>query len=522
MKHAILFLSSFILLGTAAAQHEVSDPAGLAWTLQETDGSLGFADLAQHGTLAWCSTSDNATGAMLLSRFDTSPPAPLWMIQTPGAEVLSSDGAREGDVCASISRINVGGINDFRYTLRVGSSQGLRWTYDYPVITTFWSRVCVSRDGNRIVAVFVDDEAPATDILLFSAGSPVPQQAWSLPAGVPWAAEVADDGSRLALSLEQQILVVDLATGATLFSFLDPYYVSNRTVALSGDGRTLAFSADGYVQLHRWNGTAYELVHAQPIPSGGSVQERSIALSRDGNTCAWGVSFFTDPVPSTEVWTQCLDVPTHALTMTEKVSSWGSYQNSCTDIELSDDGGIIAVVQAGDEPDVVAELRVFEREQSVPIYTLNLPGSALDVDVSSDGRWILVGSRSTHVHSAGVGGRVDLIHLAGDELEWHGVPALGQAAELIVHGQAGQLAGLLYGKHLDDAPLAVGQAGLLWLDPLALRLFGLFPIGASGTAEVSFHVPVNPALTGITLDLQAFCSPPDHLTSNWLPVTIVP
>lgn len=375
----------------AAAQGREALPPGVRWTLFDGGGaanwSAGLIDFAQHGTFAWCHRTNYVTGGMLLSRFDADPPEPLWSFSTHPAEPLSSDGAAEADVCASIARLNVGGLNDFRYTLYVGSSQGLLWSWDFPVITAGWARVRIARDGSRIVAVFVDDEAPATDIMDFAPGAPVPLQQWSLPPGVPWSADLANDGSRLVLGLENQLVVVDLATGAPAFTWSDGGSFSNRGIALSGDGTLLTFAGNGGVTLRRWDGTTYAPEHVQPLPGLAS----SITLARDGGTCAWGVNF---GYPSTETWVQCLDVPSHALTMTEKLSSWGAYQNACLDIEIDDRGQHFAVAQAGDQPDVVAEVRAYRRDQDEPIFTLNLPGSALSVDVSPDGRWLLAGLAS--------------------------------------------------------------------------------------------------------------------------------
>lgn len=511
----VLHVLAFSSLIAAAHSQSPSKPAGIQWTLHQSAGPAVFADLGHHATLAWGGT-EQFVSSLLLSRFDANPPSPLWTITYDG-EPLSSDAAQEADLCATIARRSVGGVNDYVYTLRVGNSQGLLWTYDHPVITAGWSWVSVARDGSRVVACFTNPVAGAIDIAVFSKESSVPLHVWQVPPGSLWAMEASDDATRAALSIEKGIVVVDLTTGAILFEYEHPFFVSNRPVALSGDGLTLAYPASG-MRVHRWDGSAYQHLFTQPLA--GSVLR--LALSRDGNTCAWGVSFFTYPVASTEVWTQCLDVPTQSLTMTEVISSSGTLQNFAADIEVSDDGSILAVAQAGDEPDVSAEVRVFRRHENQPIFTLNLTGSALDIDVSGDGRWVLVGSRSTHVSLGASAGRWDLIHLGGDQLEVLGVPSPGRSPVLVAYGEPGTSATLLVGARVLDQPLDFGGAGLLWLERAPLRRIHLGTIGPGGTVAWPFHVPTSGALSGFTWNVQSLTGPPVRLSSNWLPITIVP
>lgn len=507
---------AFSCLIAAAQSQSPSKPAGIQWSLRQTWGNAVFADLGHHGTLAWGGTDDSVT-SLLLSRFDANPPSPLWQVAYEG-EPLASDAAKEADLFATIARRNVGGPNDYLFTLRVGTSQGLQWAYDHPWITAGWSWVSVSRDGSRVVACFTNPAAGSIDIAVFSRDSSVPLHIWQIPSGALWAMEASDDATRAALSVEMGIVVVDLTNGAILFDYQDSFYVSNRPVALSGDGLTLAYPASG-MRVHRWNGAGYQHLFTQPLA--GSVLR--LALSRDGDTCAWGVSFFTYPVASTEVWTQCLDVPTQSLTMTEIISSSGTKQNFATDIEVSDDGGVIAAAQAGDEPNQSAEVRVFRRHSSLPFYTLNLTGSALDIDVSADGRWLLVGSRSTHFSgSQGSAGRWDLIHLGGDQVEVLGIPSPGATPVLIAYGVPGSSASLLVGSSVLDTPIDVGASGELWLDRGSLRRIDLGTIGPDGSVAWPFQVPDSGAPSGVTWNVQSLSGQPGQLSSNWLPITSVP
>lgn len=513
MNRAALSLALVCLAGTAVAQVPTSRPASVVWTRQMAYGTENFAKLAQHGTFVWASM--HVGRSMLFSRFDTSPPTALWTSDSFG-ELLFTDTAVEGDVCAAIGRRTAGPTGGYRYGVTVGDSQGLRWIYEHPVVTAGWSWVSVSRDGSRIVAWFPGDGVTPLQLVVFSKDSATPEHVWTSPSGALWALSISDDATRAAISYETSIAVLDLTTGTTLFDFTDPYYVSNRTVELSGDGRTLVFPAQG-LQFYRWDGTAYQHHHTEQVP--GSVHH--IALSRDGDTCAWGVSFFTYPVPSTEVWTQCMDVPSRTFTMTEVIASSGAKQNFCANIEVSDDGAILAVAQAGDEPDLLAEVRVFRRDRNDPIYTLNLPDSALDIDVSGDGRWVVAASVAPSAGPAG-GRQVDLIHVGGDELEVRGVPHSGQNVELVVYGLPGEQASMLLSERVLEVPVFLGMAEALWLPRHELRHLAVGPIAPSGTAVANLQVPGDPAALGHTFFLQAVVRSSLHLSSNWVPITIVP
>ena len=93
---------------------------------------------------------------------------------------------------------------------------------------------------------------------------------------------------------------------------------------------------------------------------------------------------------------------------------------------------------------------------------------------------------------------------------------------MIVYGQPGQFASVLVSQGVLDSPIRVENAGLLWLDRHDVRRVGIGAIGPAGTAELSVQLPASPSLAGLTLYLQAVLDQPTHLSSNWLPVAIVP
>jgi hypothetical protein len=78
----------------------------------------------------------------------------------------------------------------------------------------------------------------------------------------------------------------------------------------------------------------------------------------------------------------------------------GDYQDALNRAEMSDDGQIIAVISDGDEDNSHPELEVFDRNLNV-IGGLDMPGSAYDMDMTRDGRYLVVGARHAHWEAGG-------------------------------------------------------------------------------------------------------------------------
>jgi WD40 repeat protein len=507
---------------SARTQSNEGTPPERVWTLAAPGGAENwvgeFVSLGAWGTQVFCHRSNYVTGGMLLSRHDGDPPTPVWDVPTHPDDPEAADSAVETDVHASLARLPTGEPNSYQVFVRLFRSHGLEWTYSYPHATGGRYGLDVSRDGQTIVAAIHNPVDWSNDVLIFGPASPEPVHAWTLPAGTIWSMDLAEGGQRLVLGSHQTIHVLDVTTGEVLWTLTQGPVLSSYGLALNHDGTLLVrLNPANQLEFRRWTGSTYALEFAQVLPPGGIVSQ--IAISRDDSTCAYGISF---PWPSTVVYSECLDLASQSLTMSERVESWGEYQNTCLDVAISDDGGVFAVAQAGDAPGLVDEVRVFSRYSEAPLYTLDLPGSAWNVDVSPDGRWVVAGSKGVHINQMGAGGQIDLIHLDTNALELAGTPSVGGAGTLTLHGEPGQQAWLLYSTALADPPPVFPWAGMLFIDPAALRAFPFGTIGLDGSLSAGLAWPPEPELVGVTLHVQGLLTPPKALTPDWLPITLLP
>ena len=175
---------------------------------------------------------------------------------------------------------------------------------------------------------------------------------------------------------------------------------------ISGDGGVFVvggFNFDVYV----FNGTTYnQVIHFTQANSwfGGAC-----AVSRDGSTVGtfagnannWlsGVVYF-------------LDVASYNMLGSYPVSGTGSYQGTPIGVNSNDDGSVMAFASWGTQFHDWPEVMVFNRNVQL-IGQIDFPGSAFSVDVSSDGQYVVGGSKAVHANQFGSGGSIELIQLQG-------------------------------------------------------------------------------------------------------------
>jgi cell division septation protein DedD len=92
------------------------------------------------------------------------------------------------------------------------------------------------------------------------------------------------------------------------------------------------------------------------------------------------------------------------------VSGTGIYQGTPIGAASNDDGSVMAFASWGTEFHDWPEVMVFNRNVEL-IGQIDFPGSAFSVDVSSDGQYVVGGSKAVHANQFGSGGRIQLIQL---------------------------------------------------------------------------------------------------------------
>src|SRR5262249_8379050 len=156
-----------------------------------------------------------------------------------------------------------------------------------------------------------------------------------------------------------------------------------------------------------FNGTTYiPVIHFTQASTwfGGAC-----AISRDGSTAGT----FAD---NTNNWLSgavyLFDVASGSMLGSYPVSGTGMYQGTPVGAGSNDDGSVMAFASWGTQFHDWPEVMVFNRKVQL-IGQIDFPGSAFSVAVSSDGQYVVGGSKAVHANQFGSGGRIELIQLQG-------------------------------------------------------------------------------------------------------------
>lgn len=514
---------AFTLCGaTAAAQFPAQ--VGRVWT--HASGAEGWTGrtvaIGDGGSQVLTAFGPYSDYTRLFSSFDQDPPTPLW--QTTSSvptfhHCVSAADTR--DVQALLYDTYADQTLQTRrvYVQRLSkSTPSLEWTYTWPVLTTGGDNlgVRVSRDGSRIVAVVHNVNTNQADVKVFStlSSTPILQVSLSLLTAFR-GMDLSADGSKLYIASGLTHKVLDLNTGATLFSefLFDPIYSA---FAISGNGDWLAYGTVGRARVYHRSAASGQWAFDYNLDLAGPTVCDRLDISDDGSTIACLFNF-TDFYRTVEV--EAADLASHQVTMTDIVTGQGAYQNVASDVSLSADGSRFAVGLWGDELGYAAEVRLYSRAQNAPLYTCDLPGSPFDVDMSASGDWFAVASKGSHANLMSGGGRIDLFRAEAQDLELSGRPTAGATLTARFAGTPGKPAVLLVAPAQSSPPVFFPSIGTLFLDRSSLSLLPMGPFDASGVATRTYTLPAAP---GSVRCFQGFATQPRRLGHDWLRLTVMP
>lgn len=507
------------LTRTSGTQTMTAGP-GLVWTHKD-NGKKWIAEavsIGNHGTQVFSQYYLNNTAAALLSRHDQEPPVAVWEVLNDPDNPGGVDSAEETDIHVSITETETGVNQRIIKVSKYSSGAGPDWVYTYPHLTAGKLYIQISNDGQIIVAAVGNPVTGENDILVFHPSSAVPTATFSLQSGTMWGFDLSADGSRMVIGIHTTAYVLEVPSGNVLFTLNHAHSLSSCGVAISGDGSVFASGGgQGRIRIWEWNGSTYINTFTDITPGGGIV--RTIAISDDSTTVAYGIGY---AYPSLEVDTKAIDVPGKIVTMHEKVTSYGQYQNTAYDVAICAEGSRFAVAQFGDEPDLVEEVRIFEKYSSVPIATLNLKGSAFNVDISSDGKWVVAGSKAVHANQSGSGGQIDLYHLEDSDFALYNTPSVGSTVLFELRGTPYANGFLIASPKLNPLPAPIPGIGTLYPDWAGLLVIPMGQIGSGGMVNMSTMLPNDPSLIGASIYSQGGVDDPAKLTACWVKLTLVP
>jgi hypothetical protein len=513
-----LFLALLIPLAAPLAADEFAPVRVWSHLQPEDQWYAQHASLGNRGTQAFTHTGYAGDRALLLSRHDGHPPLPVWELVTPEAEGWGAASAEHADVHASLSMESLG-VNQHRVELRRFSSGGLDWTYTYPHLVGGRVHLGLAEDGVTLVIGVGNPVTGLTELVVFDSGSSAPVATWTLPSGTLWEMELSGDGTRAGFSIGSRFLVLDVATGAILLAYdTGVSWSSTHDIGISHDGSVFVGGGPfGRARVWRWNGASYDQVVDHASPEGGTVT--AVGVSKDNSTVAIG--FRTETHESADSHVQCLDVASGATTMSSSTESFGLFEDFATDVAVADDGSFFVAAFAGDQPQLWDEVRIFARHQDEPLATFPIWGSPVDIDLSADGNWLVVGVRGPHVYESFGWGALELWRLRPVDLDLRVTPSPGALVSIEMTGPPQAQSGLVWSLLPQTPPLALGY-GTLFVDGSTLEILPLGELDGSGELTLPVALPPDPLLVGASLFAQGYTTNPKRLTEDWLTLTLVP
>ena len=354
--------------------------------------------------------SNNVWGAWILdgARLSIYP-----ITGTPGWEFSSFNSGNSGVAAAKgadragFMESNAAG-DDFQQHGFTSNSNGTPdWSFSYPVsdpnLPASSRKVATSRDGSTIAAVVSDSVTQDSTLYVFDAATGAIRQTWTDTVRMD-GVDLTDDGSIALVTQDNVATLIDTATANTVFSVAGSgagsiYY------RISGDGRVFVVGGFSF-DVYAFDGTTYtRVIHFSQANSwfGGAC-----AVSHDGSTAGTFAGNFADNWLSGVVY--LFDVASGNMLGSYSVNGSGLYQGTPIGAASNDDGSVMAFASWGTEFHDWPEVMVFNRNVEL-IGQIDFPGSAFSVDVSSDGQYVVGGSKAVHANQFGSGGRIELIQL---------------------------------------------------------------------------------------------------------------
>lgn len=462
---------------------------------------------------------------VLLSVHDSDPPTPVW---SDGEQLWNHyravDSASQGSTHAALHQEYIDSTMTWRRPVLRKYSTGSDtpdWVYESSVLISSSSNadVRVSTDGSQVTAVVYDVSGGQTRLSVFDASSPTPTSEFSVDTGGAFEAfEVSGDGKVIALRSQLKLSVVDLESGAVRLSKYYFYSPFAGGLSLSGDGSVVAMATGSELQVFEWNGSAYGEPALATLPSGG--YSPAVAVSGDGSRVAAGTNYYNQ---QGDFRVQCWDVEGLVNRLDHATSAPGTTPNVVSALRLSADGDTIAVGLWGDEGETVPELLVLSPDHPGDLASADLPGSVMDMDLSPDGRRVVVAAKGAHATDFGNGGGLYLFQVGDRDFRLHGAPQIGATVTFSQQHEAEAYGVVLSAPQLASEPQVFPGVGSLLLDAGSLSVLpSIVPTDGNGVAYVPHQIPNEASLVGTTSYYQGFGLRPRKLSEDFVRVTVLP
>ncbi len=259
----------------------------------------------------------------------------------------------------------------------------------------------LSPTGDKVYLSYYDSAMDRGNVVCYMVGQTNPE--WN--AGFDGGAQTLDisgDGSTLIFTQygggNSNMWVLDSTDGSVIFQ--GPEYNQNPP-AISHDA-SIIVNGDysGFVHVYYYNETleTYEEAWSFGVDGGGTSDWiGGMAISADGSTIAVGTLTFVPNGYNGQLY----------LFNSYSPNPIWVYENAgdyVIDVDISDDGSLIAAASYGPIDNSTADFFLFRRESNVPVFEINTPGSLFTVDLAGDGSFCTTGGKAVHARIMGSGG----------------------------------------------------------------------------------------------------------------------
>jgi hypothetical protein len=257
--------------------------------------------------------------------------------------------------------------------------------------------------GEKVYLSFYDPNLDRGNVVCYIVGQTDPLWNNGFIGGAQ-TLDISGDGTTLIFTQygagNSNMWVLAASDGSIIFQ--GPEYNQNPP-AISYDA-SIIVNGDysGFVHVYNYdeNAETYYEAWTYGVNGGGTSDWiGGMAISADGSTIAVGTLTFLPAGYNGQIY----------LFNSYSPNPVWIYENAgdyVIDIDISDDGSLIATASYGPIDNSTADFLLFRRESNIPVFEINTPGSLFTVDLAGDGSFCATGGKAVHARIMGSGGNL--------------------------------------------------------------------------------------------------------------------
>jgi hypothetical protein len=494
------------LAGPSAAQ--VLDPfvPGERWRVAPAPEDPWLPEdvvLAAGGELVWAAPGQADPGLLVLPGSDGGDVAPLLSAPgdaLPGTRLCAGEEGRllfalvvdEGPADSPTARHHRVVAHDPLAAVPPAP----RWEHDLGLLEGGAVHMACDRAGDALVLAIHDPAAGTVELSWLDPASGAVTRTRVLPGGALRALEVAEAGERVLLVLGTTVWILgDL--GQVVYH--EPGVATTSAAALAEDGSLAVFGRAGALTLLREQPGGW-YARAQSLPTTpGEVLVRA-AISADGAVLAgaWW-EFGSGAGLRVGAWDGADLAPRLAWSRSSPTSPVQDYPSA---LEVTPDGARLALGAWGTN-DAGSEVVLFDVPTGRVVLEADLGGSALCLALAPSGTRVAAAAKHAHANQFATSGDIRLLDTGEHDLALTAPARLGGALSLASRSEGSLVTWFLLGAELGTPLPLEGIDGPLTIDPAAPMIAVPLNADAEGRADLVVPLPLEPALAGLPLAIQA-------------------